>query len=193
MKVKLMALPALLFIMCAYCGAGRGSSVKPSLKIKTKAPEIAGYKKWTLVNAKPQHIPTLVAVACAAPQQGRGSHPSTQGKYIRVFVNEKGKAAMFAPTPHFPPGSVVVKEKLPSASSLAPELLTVMIKRQSGFDTSKGDWEYLVTDGSGKKAYQRGKLANCQSCHLARPNSDYVFRSYLPENDVKAQTSKSHQ
>ncbi|HEY6121064.1 MAG TPA: hypothetical protein VIV66_13970 [Pyrinomonadaceae bacterium] len=27
----------------------------------------------------------------------------------------------------------------------------------------------------------RGKLANCQSCHLMKPDTDFIFRTYLNE------------
>ncbi len=168
---------------------------QPTRKANIKAPEIAGYKKWKVVNEKPYFVPMPEFTLCASssalppvnnkiqvgpsPNEWRGHHPSTLGKYIRVLVNDKGKTAMFAKNPQFPVGSVVVKEKLPDAKSHTPELLTVMIKREAGFDRAKGDWEYLVADGKGQKAFERGKLQNCQACHLARPNSDYVFRDYM--------------
>lgn len=30
---------------------------------------------------------------------------------------------------------------------------------------------------------EQGKLENCQTCHTVSPGSDYIFRSYLP-NEV---------
>jgi hypothetical protein len=73
------------------------------------------------------------------------------------------------------------EEKLPDKTSGFPELLTVMIKR-SGFNTITGDWEYMVVDGSGTKVEARGKLENCQGCHLATPQTDFIFRSYLTDD-----------
>ena len=60
-----------------------------------------------------------------------------------------------------------------------------MIKREPGFNPKSGDWEYLVFDGSGSKVEARGKLENCQACHAAKSETDYVFRSYLP-HDVQS-------
>ena len=85
--------------------------------------------------------------------------------------------------PNFPEGSVIVKEKLPGKASQEPELLTVMIKRAKGFNPTSGDWEYMVVDGTGTTVQARGKLENCQSCHTGNSRTDYVFRSYLP-NEV---------
>ena len=84
--------------------------------------------------------------------------------------------------PSFPVGSVIIKEKLPEKSSQTPELLTVMIKHEKGFNPATGDWEFMVVDGSGTKVTSRGKLENCQGCHLAKPRTDYIFRSYLPDD-----------
>jgi hypothetical protein len=151
-----------------------------------KAPEIAGYKRWQVVNPQSYRMAGNVAALCAAPRMepsqpmAKSSHPSTKDKFIRVFVNEKGHHAMFqAEKPRFSVGSVIVKEKLPAPDSARPELLTVMIKQRAGYDPKKGDWEYLVTDGAGKKVYERGKINNCQRCHVTQRESDYVFRPYV--------------
>jgi hypothetical protein len=84
-------------------------------------------------------------------------------------------------SPIFPEGSVIVKEKLSNSDSSSPELLTVMRKREPGYNTGNGDWEYMVLDGSAKSVKARGKLENCQSCHLMNQPSDYVSRNYLPD------------
>lgn len=145
--------------------------------------EIAGYRAWTKVNRTPELMQPRVALDCAAPV-GRGIHGPTNPhleKYITVYVNDVGRTAMMEQAkPNFPEGSVIVKEKLPEKSSQTPELLTVMIKRAKGFNNENGDWEYLVVDGSGTKIEAQGKLENCQGCHLANRQKDYVFRTYLP-------------
>jgi hypothetical protein len=83
-----------------------------------------------------------------------------------VFVNQVGERAMLhQKKPAFPQGSLIVKEKLPDPHSGAPELLTVMRKRERGYNPAGGDWEYLVLDGAGRQVQAQGKLQNCQSCH----------------------------
>lgn len=149
--------------------------------------EIAGYRNWTRVNTEAQRMEMQTAQLCAAvlPSIGNNLNGPTnphRNKYILVYVNATGREAMMEMRkPNFPKGSVIVKEKLPDKSSQTPELLTVMIKREKGFNPATGDWEFMEVDGSGTKVESRGKLENCQGCHLARPNTDYIFRSYLPD------------
>ena len=114
---------------------------------------------------------------------------------IRVYVNKVGeKPMMTQKTPHFPPGSVIVKQKWgiissknpnadksqPPKLSASPELLTVMIKHRAGYAPANGDWEYMLTDGAGEKVTQRGQIESCQGCHRPYKESDYVTRVYLP-------------
>jgi hypothetical protein len=145
--------------------------------------EITGYRGWTKVNTEPQLMPDQTALLCAPATQALSTAAQNphRNKYITVYVNELGRKAMLEQkSPAFPEGSVIVKEKLPEKSSQTPELMTVMIKRGKGFNPTSGDWEYMVVDGPGTKVLSRGKLDNCQSCHIGRPGTDYVFRTYLP-------------
>lgn len=151
--------------------------------------EIEGYKNWAKVNSVPQLMPERVAADCYLWQSPGGvivngeSNPH-RDKYFTVYVNEVGRRAMLnQKKPKFPEGSVIVKEKLPAKDSRTPELLTVMIKQKQGFNPASGDWEYMVVDGTGTKLQGRGDLQNCHACHLANQKTDYIFRTYLP-NDV---------
>jgi hypothetical protein len=152
---------------------------------RASAKEIAGYRNWTKVNPQPFLMAAASAFSCQAPTPPIPHPPGVENphadKFITVYVNDLGKQAMMEMrNPDFPKGSVIVKEKLTNQSSAEPELLTVMIKRETGFNPETGDWEYMVTDGAGTTVQARGKLANCQACHSARPASDYIFRTYLP-------------
>ena len=183
--------------------------VKPSQKM---VPIIANYRDWTLVNQTPAPMDPTVAMMCAdiplstAPNLSKtavmGSGGPHQKKWINVFVNDAGKAAMLtAKKPQFPVGTVIVKEKLAAPQlkskskgstpakpkpSQEPELLTVMIKREAGYNKTGGDWEYMVADGPGRTIAERGKLARCQSCHRPYKSTDYVVRSYLPTSIMEA-------
>lgn len=150
--------------------------------------EIAGYRAWTKVNPQPHLMHAAAALDCAAPTtlSPSGVKNPHQDKFVTVYVNDVGRRAMLEmKKPAFPIGSVIVKEKLSERSSSSPELLTVMIKREKGFNEGTGDWEYMVTDGDGVFIQARGKLENCQTCHVSQPQNDYIFRSYLP-NDVRS-------
>ncbi|MDX6384115.1 MAG: hypothetical protein QOK48_1688 [Blastocatellia bacterium] len=165
-------------------GAAQSNSLtlaRPADPVK----EIAGYRNWTRVNAEPQLMPDQTAQLCAAPapiNAKPAANPHAH-KYLTVYVNDRGRRAMLEQKkPAFPEGSIIVKEKLTEKTSSTPELLTVMIKRGKGFNSTSGDWEYMVVDGSGTNVTAQGKLENCQSCHSARPATDYVFRTYLPSD-----------
>jgi hypothetical protein len=161
------------------------SAAQPIRRVDDQVKEIAGYRSWSRVNSEPHLVPMLTAAACARAYlpttKGRDYHG---GKYVTVYVNNIGRQAMLEQRdPKFPEGSVIVKEKVPDPSSQTPELMTVMIKRGKGFNPPSGDWEYMVVDGTGTKVLEQGKLENCQTCHTVSPGSDYIFRTYLP-NEV---------
>jgi hypothetical protein len=162
---------------------------KPEMDSQVSLRAIAGYRSWTKVNPNPQIMQQKTAILCGirtAPSGANvyGETNPHHRKYITVYVNETGRKAMMEQlNPKFPEGSVIVKEKLSEPSSQTPELLTVMIRREKGFNPESGDWEYIVVDGTGTKVESRGKLENCQSCHLSTAKTDYIFRTYLP-NDI---------
>lgn len=142
--------------------------------------EIRAYRKWALVNPQPYFVPNPLAVLCAPPSAGTVISPH-DGKFIKVYVNAVGQRAMLSQErPRFPLGSVIVKEKLATAKSAQPELMTVMLKRAPGYNPRYGDWEFMVVNGPATKIETRGKLANCQSCHTDK-KMDYIFRTYAPD------------
>ena len=167
-------------------------------------PEIVNYTYWREVTQKPVEMAPRVAAMCASglplpndlsPPTVRGTQGPHAKKYIRVFVNAVGEAAMTTQKePHFPVGSVIVKQKLPLMKGkgksqwigLTPELLTVMVKRAPGYDAAHGDWEYIATDGPGKRMTQSGHSESCQNCHRPFAKTDYVVRSYLPPEVIAA-------
>lgn len=149
--------------------------------------EVQDYKNWTRVNPKPVNMDAAVAQLCAAPTGPRAAsnNPHLQ-KFITVYVNETGRRAMMEErVPDFPQGSIIVKEKLSTQDSTQPELLTVMIKREKGFNPERGDWEYMVTNGTATEVQARGRLSSCQACHEMNRQTDFVYRSYLPRNVQK--------
>jgi hypothetical protein len=188
------------------------AQVKPKSKVDTWAQvkpkskmiaEINGYTSWTEVTQRPVEMDPRVAMLCRSllPSERkrtttiRGTQGPHAKKYIRVYVNDIAKSQMMTrKNPHFPVGSVIVKQKLPLEKSqgksqkisLKPELLTVMIKREAGYDEENGDWEYLVTDGTGKQTSERGQLESCQNCHRPFQKTDYLVRSYLPREVMSA-------
>ena len=168
--------------MLAYAIVGQSS---PNVA-EGDLPNLAKYRQWTLVNPTPQLMEPLAAASCAMIA-GRQEPSPHLHKYISVFVNAEGREAMMTKQqPKFPIGSIIVKEKLASPDSTNPELLTAMIKRGPGYNPEGGDWEYLVFDGPASRIVERGKLTQCSSCHRPYEHTDYVTRTYLPQNVLRS-------
>lgn len=101
---------------------------------------------------------------------------------VHVFVNPVGKDSMKLDGPKFPVGSVVVKEKYEfgpaeKLQSLAV-LLTVMRKREPGYDAQNGNWEYFT--GEPKTLRLRKvtgpALKTCQGCHAHYSKRDFITK-----------------
>ena len=149
---------------------------------------VASYKSWPRATASPARYDAAIAALCAAPTATPPtSHGPHTDKFIMVYVNEIGRRALLEQkNPAFAEGSIIVKEKLPSATGATPELLTVMLKRDSGFNPETGDWEFAVLDGSANKILASGKIDSCSSCHSTRRDNGFVFRTYV-SSSVRAQ------
>ena len=95
----------------------------------------------------------------------------------------------------FVPGTVLLKEHYRNENGQpgAPESITLMIKREKGYDPTSGDWEYSQFDTNGNMMMegnsQRNKIFhNCTKCHANVKERDYIFTTYsswlpIPEKD----------
>ena len=106
------------------------------------------------------------------------SHTST---FAYVYVNAIGQGVFQDQHPAFPVGTVIVRENLLAPSEGRPRMLTVMTKRAKGFNPAGGDWEFMLIDEALTQTQLREKTGNCQACHATRQESDFVFRTYLPQ------------
>jgi hypothetical protein len=160
------------------------STKQPAQAVDSDLQKILEYRKWTRVHTTPLPLSASLDILCRIPTREEEIQTSSnphRRKYFSVYVNDAGYVAMMSQAkPLFPPGSIIVKEKLLAKESATPELLTVMLKHDRGFDKSNGDWEYMVVKGDTMKIEGRGQLASCSSCHTLKRETDYVFRSYLP-------------
>src|SRR4030095_3586198 len=123
----------LLVLFCAAKWAGplnvaqsSGSEAQTN-DMEVLKSELSRYKTWTLVNPKPVLLDRLTSFDCAALNIGAGNPHSS--KYISVYVNDAGRAAMMSELyPKFPQGSIIVKAKFSEENNGVPELLTIMVK-----------------------------------------------------------------
>lgn len=190
MRLKVIVILVLLTLCSVACALVRQqaatqetAAVQVVAKLDPQLVRFSDYKKWRLVNPVPELMDPVSAAACAYVRAHDSPHAS---KYISVYVNEIGREAMLTQQkPKFPVGSVVIKEKLASKTSAAPELLTAMVKREPGYDAKNGDWEYLTLNGEATQIIASGQLKDCQSCHAFYSHTDYITRTYLPLEVVK--------
>jgi hypothetical protein len=100
--------------------------------------------------------------------------------FARVYANERALPAMTKGSAHFPPGSVIVREKLWRADSPKPALVTAMFKRERGFSTPTNDWEFFVIDRGLRRIKDRDTVGSCAACHINAKETDWVYKTYLP-------------
>lgn len=150
---------ALVAVLIAGCASAPEAGA-------TAASVFQGYTSWTKMNKQPITGDTTGVLGSA--------HEGARG-FREVFISDAGKnAASGGP---YPQGTLILKESYKRGSSggkgdLAS--LTMMTKREAGYDPENGDWEYLMATPA-LKIQAQGKLGMCINCHAAAFDSDYVF------------------
>jgi len=83
-------------------------------------------------------------------------------------------------------GTIFLKENYQASNGKPgePLSLTMMIKREAGFDSNGGDWEYLQTDVMGDVIMQGDSnnpmiQSSCSNCHANMAERDYIFSTFL--------------
>lgn len=118
-----------------------------------------------------------------ASKESPPNHEISGASFGVVYANNLAREALIADPPiPFPRGSILVRERLPSANAKAPDVLTVMIKRQAGFNRKANGWEFLMIDGAGAKVIEQQKKGSCFGCHKSQAASDFVYPSALLEH-----------
>lgn len=83
-------------------------------------------------------------------------------------------------------GTIFLKENYLSKAGQpgTPSSLTIMIKREEGYDQAGGNWEYIQTDTQGNVLMQGSSQSAvikqvCSECHSNMAERDYVFSTFL--------------
>ena len=84
-------------------------------------------------------------------KEQKNPHEKGAETFARVYANALALTQLYAVSPRFPTGSIIVREKLTKPVDDTPEMLSVMIKREKGFSPKTNDWEFFILDGPGKK------------------------------------------
>ena len=139
-------------------------------------------KALVQVNAKRVEISPEVKLLCAPPNEEdiKTHRQLVAGKsaFVNVFVTPGGVDAMKDRPAVFPVGTVILKQKFPTATSKTTELYTGMLKREPGYNPDCGDWEFFTLSGNGKVVTARGKIDSCIECHKEYPKTDFVTKEY---------------
>ncbi len=100
--------------------------------------------------------------------------------FARIYANDLARPAMTKGSTIFPPGSIIVREKLWRADSAEPALVTAMFKRERGFSPATDDWEFFAIDRGMTRIKDRDSVGSCASCHITKKETDWVFKTYIP-------------
>ncbi|HSS19073.1 MAG TPA: cytochrome P460 family protein [Pyrinomonadaceae bacterium] len=93
-----------------------------------------------------------------------------------IYANgPAGDAILANPLTIFPINSIIVREKRATPADEQPQHLTVMIKRERGFNPKANDWEFLSVNATGTKVLQRQKNGSCVKCHATQAATDFVY------------------
>jgi hypothetical protein len=123
--------------------------------------------------------------AATAERNYAGPHA---GHAINVFMNDVAQNHFSVkPYGEYPPGSIIVKEKLtiPSSTTAKPTIAAFagLIKHPPGYNQATDNWEFFYADDKG--TLQRGTkdmLASCADCHR-RAVGDFIFGDFAERKD----------
>jgi hypothetical protein len=143
------------------------------------------YRNFHKMTDKPHSVAAALAIQCSltpdhlAAQKRTGPH---FGYWVNVYMNDSAKTHFEAKdVTVFPPGSIVVKEKLLSfgeKEDVVEAAVAGMIKHPPGYDAKAGDWEFFYFEKNGKmERGSTGKFAACADCHH-EAGRDFIFGDF---------------
>jgi Cytochrome P460 len=147
----------------------------------------ATYRNLKPMTKEPVLVDRGLAMLCRGATLGEvdaarkvsGPHAHTA---VSVFMNDLAAGAFGKPSPSYPVGSIIVKEKKaigyrsttrPGDMTKAADGVGGMIKRPAGYDPSHGDWEYFYFEDPAR--IETGRISSCVQCHSGAADRDYVF------------------
>jgi hypothetical protein len=158
--------------------------------------EIAtSYSDLTLMTPEPVFVNPELAMLCVGATKemvdqarvDKGPHANCS---VRIFMNEIASTA-FKNNDAYPVGAIIVKEKDVLGYRTKTDTkwqetgkgVGGMIKRESGFDQTNGNWEYFYFENP--SSIESGRMQSCIDCHVKARTSDFVFADWSKkENDT---------
>jgi len=157
-----------------------------------EAPDISekalwAYKAMHKMNERPRSIASGFATRCSASSPGEiivaaeryGPHYEP---YVNVYMNDAAQNHFNSQAKGaYPPGSIVIKEKLRATTKRGNPLETAaiagLIKYAPGYNPETHDWEFFFASADGKMERTQTKLASCAQCHR-NTATDYIFGEF---------------
>jgi hypothetical protein len=103
-------------------------------------------------------------------EREKGVYGPHAGRFVRVYANGTAVgAAADSRERRFPPGAIIVKEKMAAPDQSGPADVAYMIKQDDGRFPASGGWEFGYIPAGPDPDY-----TGCIECHRAG-GSDYVF------------------
>ncbi len=188
--------------MCRFCflilvAALIAGCAKPppssTFKVAYPGPSLAGiianYTNYTKMTDGHVSVNPELAMLCRGATQAeveaaRGKYGPHANAAIVVYMNHAAARAFHDGVVPYPPGAVIVKEKMLGGyitkdgkpSHGAEDGYGGMVKRAPGYDPAHGDWEYFYFDDLTK--IETGRVTSCIKCHESAKSSDYVFGTW---------------
>jgi hypothetical protein len=176
MKTSLGTALAIAFGLLVGCGCPPEET--PEERVERVISKAASFVRMT---EEPVYTNPFLARLCIGVSQElfetvEQSHGSHTHSAISITMNEAAAGAFRSGSSQYPEGAIILKHK---------DLLSLrdaerqshgtggMIKRETGYDTHNGDWEYFYVDE--EKQITVGRLGNCIDCHANASDRDYVF------------------
>jgi hypothetical protein len=140
--------------------------------------EVASYRSWRPLHGSARPVSSELSGLCrpltmaeraqVERESAAGRGPHALPLWTRVYVNPSALATIKEARVAFPPGAVLVKEKLARHDSRHPDGVAFMVKRAAG-------WEF------GYRPEPEGAdYSGCVQCHRCGAPRDFVFSRLSP-------------
>ncbi len=138
-------------------------------------PDQSHPRKLVRITAEPFHVAAADFALCRAAIGPTDPHDG----WIHVYVTLGGQQVMQTGKGVYPPGTIILKQKLKDAAGKKAEFFTGMVKRAKGFNPEVGDWEFFVMNSEATVARPPLSVQSCVECHAPFRATDFVSRRYL--------------
>ncbi len=152
-------------------------------KVSNIAEIVKDYETLIKINTKPIPVTPGVSLLCISDPAAQviKTHGPHTDKMLNIFMNPSAKLAYHKIIKNlekkikYPVGAIILKEKISTYSEDKdkPNSLGGLIKREPGYDSENGDWEYFYRDEDEKLT--TGKIQNCIDCHKTQKDTDYIY------------------